>query len=215
MTLQADIIRHKRRDFAAPNGSHDRLIAFLARALPAAVGAVAAVMVLAPLSPRGEISFLLDRNKVAITSERLRVDHAMYRGNDNLGRPFSVTAASAVQASASEPVVRMGALMARIVLADGPAELSAPQGSYDYDTERVAVSGPVNFRTLDGYRMMTRGVSIDLKGQQVVGSGGVSGAIPAGTFSANSLIANLGERTVTLDGNARLRMEPGKLRMPQ
>ena len=54
----------------------------------------------------------------------------------------------------------------------------------------------------------------DLQGRRVVGSGGVTGAIPAGTFSADRIIADLDARTVTLDGHARLLMSPGKLRMP-
>jgi lipopolysaccharide export system protein LptC len=76
------------------------------------------------------------------------------------------------------------------------------------------VPGSVNFSAADGYRMATSNVSIDLKNRSVVGSGGVSGAIPAGTFSADRIVANLGERSVTLDGHARLLMAPGKLRMP-
>jgi lipopolysaccharide export system protein LptC len=47
-----------------------------------------AVMVLAPLAPRGEISFLLDRTKVAVVQDRLKVVSAMYRGADNKGRTF-------------------------------------------------------------------------------------------------------------------------------
>ena len=66
----------------------------------------------------------------------------------------------------------------------------------------------------DGYRMTSRNVEIDLKGRRVTGSGGVSGAIPAGTFSAERIVADLDARTVALDGNARLLMAPGKLRMP-
>ena len=62
--------------------------------------------------------------------------------------------------------------------------------------------------------MVARGVSLDLANKQLVGSGGVDGAIPAGTFSADRLNADLSARTITLTGNARLRMEPGKLRMP-
>ncbi len=214
MTIQADIIRNRRRHFAAPGGSHDRLIHFLATALPGAVGVIAAVMILAPLSPRGEISFLLDRNKVAVTKERLRVTNATYRGEDDKNRVFSVSAGSAVQASGAEPIVRMEKLVARILLADGPAELSAAGGIYDFDTQQVSASGPVIFTAADGYRMTTSNVSINLKSRVVVGSGGVSGAIPAGTFSANRLIADLGERSIMLDGNARLQMAPGKLRMP-
>lgn len=214
MTAQANILRDRRRAFAAPGGFHDRMVRILATALPAAIGVMAAVMILSPLSPRGEVSFLLDRNKVAITTERLRVDNATYRGTDSEGRAFSVNAGRAVQASARETLVRMTGLSARILLTDGPAELTAQSGDYDFNSDQVAVQGPVMFRAADGYRMVTSHVDIDLKARRVTGSGGVSGAIPAGTFTADRIIAKLDERSVTLDGNARLHMAPGKLRMP-
>ena len=214
MTQAADIIRSRRQSFAAPGGFHDRLIRFLAAALPGAVGVLAAVMILTPLGPRGEISFLLDRNKVEVTNERIRVDQATYRGSDGKGRAFSVSAGTAYQARASVPVVQMRDLLARLDLTEGPAELTAADGFYDYAAERVGVAGPVRFTAADGYAMTTSNVAIDLKGRVVTGSGGVSGAIPAGTFSADRIVADLGARSIMLDGHARLRMAPGKLRMP-
>ena len=215
MTLEADLIRDRRREFAAPGGSHDRLIAFLSKALPAAIGVVAAVLILSPLSPRGEVGFLLDRNKVAITNDRLAVDKAMYRGQDDRGRPFQVLAGNAVQASSATPLVQMNELAARLQLSEGPAEIRAPKGAYNYNSEQLAIDGPVNFEAADGYRMVTQDVNVDLKQHKVTGSGGVSGAVPTGTFSANSIVADLDARTVKLEGNARLRMTPGKLRIPQ
>ena len=215
MTQAADIIRDRRRAFAAPGGSHDRVIRFLATALPAAIGVVTAVMILAPLSPRGEISFLLDRNRVAIAPERIRVANATYRGRDSRGRPFTVNAGSAVQVSAGDPIVKMTDLSASLAMSEGPARLSAPDGAYDFDRDSVAVNGPVTFATADGYRMSARGVTIDLKNRRVSGAGGIAGEVPSGTFSADAIRADLVERTVTLDGNARLRMVPGRLRMPR
>lgn len=214
MTQAADQIRDKRRHWAAPGGSHDKRVHLLARVLPALVGVVAAAMIVGPLFPRGEVSFLLDRTKVAVTKERVRVADAMYRGVDGEGRPFTVTAGSAVQTSSRDPVVRMEALAARIRMAEGPAELTAASGAYDYDREQVTVPGAVTFTAADGYRLSAGNVMIDLKTRRVTGAGGVSGAIPAGTFSANRIVADLGERTVALEGNARLLMAPGKLRMP-
>ncbi|MFN5821860.1 MAG: LPS export ABC transporter periplasmic protein LptC, partial [Novosphingobium sp.] len=85
---------------------------------------------------------------------------------------------------------------------------------YDYNRETVDVNGPVTFTAADGYRMTTGHVAIDLKGQRVLGNGGVNGAIPAGTFSAERLVADLNARTIALEGKARLVMTPGKLRMP-
>jgi lipopolysaccharide export system protein LptC len=215
MTVQADQIRDRRRAFAAPGGSLDRMVRWLAVGLPAAVGVIAALMIVTPLSPRGEVSFLLDRNKVSIAEDRLRVDNAVYRGADARGRPFSVSAGEAVQRTVTEPVVRMRDLIARILLRDGPAVLTADVGRYNYNTERVVVDSQVRLTAADGYRMTASGVALDLAGKSLVGSGGVEGAIPAGTFSANSLRADLDARTVTLDGNARLRMTPGKLQMPR
>lgn len=213
-TQEAKDRRGERRLWAEPGGSHDRLVAVLARVLPMGVGVLAALMVITPLSPRGEISFLLDRNKVAVIEDRLRVDNALYRGADNQGRPFSLTAGEAVQRSSAEGIVRMNDLVARLLLEEGPARLSAQAGLYDIDEDTVAVTGPMRMIAADGYRMMARDVSVDLETKQLVGAGGVEGAIPAGTFSADRLTADLSARTVTLTGNARLRMEPGKLRMP-
>ena len=213
-TQEAKQRRSLRKHWAEPGGSHDRLVGFLARALPMGVGVLAALMVITPLSPRGEVSFLLDRNKVAVIDSRLRVDNALYRGADARGRPFSLTAGEAVQRSSAEGIVRMNDLVARLLLDDGPARLIAGAGQYDIDQEVVSVVGPMRMLAADGYRMLARDVSVDLAAKQLTGAGGVEGAIPAGTFSADRLTADLSARTITLTGNARLRMEPGKLRMP-
>lgn len=214
-TTEARELRSRRQHFAAPGGSHDRLVGFLARALPMGVGVVAALMIITPLSPRGEVSFLLDRNKVALIDERLSVDNAMYRGRDDEGRPFSLMAGEAVQRSGIEGLVRMRDLMAQLLLTEGPARLSAEGGIYDIGTETVTVDGPVRLTANDGYAMVARGVSVNLDTRQIRGDDGVSGEVPAGTFSARTIRGDLGARTLVLEGDARLTMVPGKLRMPQ
>ena len=214
MSQQADQIRDRRRQIALPGSALDWTVKLLAVVLPALVGAIAAAMLIAPLGPRGEVSFLLDRNKVDTAADRLRVNDAMYRGRDDEGRAFSLTAGNAVQRSASVPVVELADLTARMQLSEGPAVLLAPAGRYDIQEQRVAVDGVVRFATSDGYRMAVRNVSIDLPGRTVTGAGGVRGAIPAGSFSANTIHADLESRVLTLSGKARLRMVPGQLRKP-
>lgn len=214
MTAAADLIRTRRQAFAAPGSALDRAVRFLSVVLPMAVGVITALMLITPLSPRGEVSFLLDRNKVAIADDRLRVNDAMYRGQDNNGRPFSLVAGEAVQRSNDVPIVAMRGLTARIMLPEGPAELTAPQGNYAIDRERVGVPGIVQFTAADGYQLGARNVTIDLPGRVLLGSGRVSGVIPAGSFSADSIRADLAERRLVLSGNARLRMIPGQLRLP-
>ena len=62
MSQQADQIRDRRRQFALPGSPLDKAVKLLAVGLPALVGAIAAAMLIAPLGPRGVVSFLLDRN---------------------------------------------------------------------------------------------------------------------------------------------------------
>lgn len=214
MTLEADTIRNRRQAYAAPGSGLDRVVRVLAVGLPALVGVVAAMMLITPLSPRGEVSFLLDRNKVAIADDRLRMDNAMYRGVDGEGRPFSLSAGDAVQTSNRIPVVEMHELIARIVLPEGPAVLGASTGTYNIDKEQVAIPGAVTFTATDGYRLTARNVLVDLPSRTLIGQSQVDGAIPAGTFSADQFRADLRGRTLSLIGNARLRMVPGQLQLP-
>ena len=214
MTQQADTLRGRRQRFAAPGGFHDRMVRLVALGMPALIGALMAVLVIAPFSPRGEISFLLDRNKVAMVTDRLRVVSAMYRGQDDSGRNFSVTAGSAVQHSAAKDEVEMRDITARVMLTEGPASLTTAAGLYDFARQTIDVPTPVNFETSDGYRMVTGGADIDIGKRRLVSQGRAEGRIPAGTFSADRISADLEERTITLDGHARLTMEPGKLKMP-
>jgi len=217
-TQEAAVLRGERQHFAAPGGAHDRMVKLLASALPMGIGVIAALMVISPLSPRSEVSFLLDRKKVAVIDERLRADKALYRGTDDKGRPFSLTAGEAVQRSSVEGIVRLKSLSAQLLLSDGPAQIVAPAGDYDLGADRVSVPGGVRFSAADGYAMPLDNVTVDLAGRRVAGAGGVSGTVPAGSFSANSLEVDLDARTVALVGNARLRMVPGKLnqmRIPQ
>lgn len=210
-TQEAKMLRSERQHFAAPGGSHDRIVRFLAAALPMAVGVVAALMVITPLSPRGEVSFLLDRKKVEVIDERLRAEKALYRGQDDQGRPFSLTAGEAVQRSSAEGIVRLRDLAARLLLPEGPAQLVAPIGQYDLARDQVTVPDTVRFTAADGYAMQLSDVLVDLPQRMVTGTGGVSGTVPAGNFSADRLEVDLAARTVSLIGNARLRMVPGKI----
>ncbi len=210
MSAAADHLRDDRRRWARPGSAHDALVRTMRLLLPAGVGAVMAWLLLAPFA-RGssEIGFLLDKNRVEVAPQRLRVEAARYTGTDDDGRRFTLTAADAVQKSAADPVVRLTDMTAAMTLDDGPATLSAPDAAFDPGAETVRVNGPLRALAPDGYRLETRGVSVDLNARRIVGSGGVSGSLPVGVFSANRIEADLDTRVVRLTGNARLRINQG------
>lgn len=209
MTIGADLLRNRRRAKAAPGGAHDRRIRLLFTALPVGVGMITAVMVVSPIFPHGEVSFLLDRNKVAITTERLSVRTATYRGADNKGQPFELSAGQAVQHSAQEPVVVMQDLHATLTTDRGPARVEAPSARYDMAKDHMQVQGPVHFSESDGYRMQTSNVELDLKTRKAWSNHGVTGTLPTGTFSADRMAVDISGRTVVLQGRAHLNMKQG------
>ena len=200
--------RDARRHWAAPGGRHDRVVRASAVLLPVGVGVLAAFLVMAPLTHGGDVSFVLDRNKVAMAHERLRAQAATYRGQDAKGQPFTIDAGEAVQHSQAEPIVRLRQLAARLSLTDGPATLRANRGRYDMTGERLAMDGPVRVDAPRGYLLNTRDATLDLKTRRVVSGGAATGTVPQGVFSADRMSADLETRDVRLDGHARLRIVP-------
>lgn len=210
MSEVAILQRSARRHWAAPGSPHDRMVAILRVVLPAAVGVVAAMMVFLPLTNSGDVSFVLDKNKVEVARERLRVQAASYRGEDDKGQPFVVSAQSAVQKTAADPRVRINDLSARIQLKDGPATVVAPTGQYDLDKQQIAVEGPITVNGPDNYRMTTDAATLDLRTRTVTGDGRINGTSSQGTFSADRMNADLEQRIIHLNGRVRLRLSPGR-----
>ncbi len=198
--------------WAAPGSSHDRLIRTVQILLPMGIGVMVVLLAMAPVTFGRDISFVLAKDRVAVAKERMRVTEAVYRGEDSKGQPFSIRAGSAVQVRSSDPVVRLTDLAAVIWLKEGPAAIAANNGRYDMTKEAVAIVGPVLFKSSDGYRLLTRDVDIDLKTRAIVSQGDVDGRMPLGTFRADHLRADLAQRTVTLDGGARLHIVQGQSR---
>lgn len=208
MSELAARVRSHRQLWAAPGSRHDRVVGIAAWLLPVLIGVLAAFLVMAPLTSGGDVSFVLDKNKVEVAKERLKIQAAEYRGQDSRGRPFTLDAGSAVQRSSAEPIVELNKLAAGIQLEDGPARIDANSGRYDMDSQQVAVPGPIKVRAAGGYVLDTSDATVDLKSRQLHSDGNVSGTVPQGTFRADRLRADLEARTVTLDGNARLRIKP-------
>lgn len=208
MSEIADRVRTQRQHWAAPGSRHDRFVTLARWMLPSAIGVLTAFLVMAPIYSSSEVSFVLDKKKVEVAQERMKIQAAQYRGVDDKGQPFSLDAGSAIQRSSAEPVVQLNRLAAQIRLSDGPATVSANSGRYDMRTEQVKLDGPLDFKSAGGYNLKTHDATIDLQQRMLVSGGAVTGQVPQGTFRADKLRANLEDRTVTLDGNARLRIVP-------
>lgn len=198
--------------WAVPGSAHDRLVGWSKILLPSAAGVLIAILAVAPLDRNGDVSFILDKKKVENATERMRVESARYTGTDNQGRQFVMIAQSAVQRSSDTPLVELSGLLAQLGLTEGPLRIAADRGHYNIDTQKVAIDGPVRVAGPGGYQLATRDVVVDLKQRRLASSGPVSGRMRLGQFEARQVRADLGERTVVLDGGARLKIVQGAVR---
>ena len=203
--------REVKQHWAVPGSQHDRIVRFAKIALPVSVGVLVALLALAPLDRGSDVSFILDKNKVANAPERMRVDVARYTGADKAGRPFTIVARSAVQRSSEQPIVDISGMLARMSLAEGPVTMVANLARYNLDEQALQVVGPIRV-TGPNYNLFTSDVEVDLEERAITGSGGVQGRIPLGSFRAGELRGDLGERTVILDKGVRLKIVQGTVR---
>ena len=198
--------------WAEPGSGHDRIVRWSKVVLPSAVGVLIAVLALAPLDKKGDVSFILDKKKVQNAPERMRVEAARYTGTDDKGQQFVMTANRAVQRSSDTPLVDISGMSARLNQTQGPVLIVANQGRYNLDTQQVAIDGAVKVAGGDGFRLNTSGVTVNLKQRQLASKGPAVGAMRLGQFRANRIQADLGDHKVVMDGGVRLKIVQGAVR---
>jgi lipopolysaccharide export system protein LptC len=212
MSELAQTLQRERRAWAAAGSRHDRLIAVLRIALPVAIGVLVAFLALAPLTVGRDISFVLSKDRVEVSRERMRVTRAVYRGSDRQGDPFRLEAESAVQVTSRDPIVHMNQLTAELGQKRGPTRIIAGRGRYDLDTQRMAIDGPVKMDGAEGFHVATADVLVDLNSRAMVSRRPVTGTMPLGSFAADRLRARFDDRVITLNGRARLHIVQGRAR---
>jgi lipopolysaccharide export system protein LptC len=208
----ADRKHEIKRHWAEPGSRHDAVVRATKFGLPLLIGALLAFLAIAPFDKRGDVSFILDKNKVDQAHERMRVERARYVGEDNKGQKFVIVADRAVQPTSNVPVVAIEGMRAQLNLGKGPLSIAALRGRYNLEQEQVLVDGPVRVAGPDGYRLATRDVTVDLDKRNLVSRGPVSGSMELGQFQAGQLRADLDARTVSLDKGVRLKIYQGAVR---
>jgi lipopolysaccharide export system protein LptC len=212
MSVQADQQRSQRQKFAAPGGSHDRLIRALRVVLPSIIGAVLALLLFSPFANDRELSFVLAKDGVDMAGERLKVADALYRGKDSKGRPFALRAGSAVQQNSNKPILKMHNVRGQLQMDKGLARIEAANGIYNMDTEVIRTIGPLAFTDGNGFNLTASNVALTMKSRKLESFGPASGSTRVGTFNAGKLRADLNARIVRLEGGARLQINQGALK---
>ena len=212
MSEAANRERAIKRHWAEPGSRHDKVVRATKYGLPIVIGGLLLLLAIAPFDKRGDVSFILDKNKVDQAQERMRVEKARYIGEDNKGQKFVIVADRAVQPTSNVPIVAIEGMRAQLNLGKGPLSIAALKGRYNLEQEKVLVDGPVRVAGPGGYQLATRDVIVDLDKRSMASNGPVSGRMELGEFQAGQLRADLDERTVSLEKGVRLKIYQGAVR---
>ncbi len=197
----------QRRASIPIDGFYDRWLWLAKRLLPVLAGVLLLTLVLLPVFGTREFSFMLDKNRVAVSHDRLQLIRPVYQGTDSQGQRFIIEAERAVQRTSADPTVELQGLNARLDSANGVAEVSAPIGDYDLKTERLTVRGSLTVSRADGYHFETAMAEVDLKARTAMSHNGVSGRAPMGNFRADSFELNIDTGRVVFSGNTHVHFD--------
>lgn len=174
--------------------ARSRRVKLLRRVLPVAIIVLAG----------GTLSWIVLRSvmsgveRKAGTSREVRLDSAMFHGQDAEGRSFMIGAKSAVRDPQTGQFRLIGPAMKLNLGGRKVTTLTADGGTYN-ETARTVTIGP-NVRISDGgsgFTLVTPEAVVDTATGVVTGSKGVEGSGPLGTITASSyVIYEQGERVV-------------------
>jgi lipopolysaccharide export system protein LptC len=199
-----------RRSGPRVGGGYDLFVKVMKEALPAMSLALLGTLVIWPLANTREFSFLVSKDRVESSAERMRMEQPVYRGTDSNGRAFEIKADRAVQRSSEDPTVELINIAARLDTADGQIAVTAAKGSFNLPSQQLTVSGPVDLGRTDGTRITTGDALVDLRSRTVRSLSPIGGTGPLGRFQADRFQVDLKGTSATLQGNVRMRITPSR-----
>ena len=179
--------------------------------LPAMAAALLGLVVAWPLVGDGEAGLHIPLATDAGIDGRLTMVNASYQGTDSKNRPFAVRGEEAFQPESESALVRLSGVEADIFTdqaQSGMLALSANEGMYQRDAERLDLSGDVTVRSDEGHEFYTTRAHIDLPAGIATGDEPVSGKGPHGLLDAGNFALLERGQVMTFGGRVRVTLFP-------
>lgn len=162
------------------------MLAVVRRALPVAACLLLAAIVLWPELNRTEERVRVQINLAAqVSPESMRVAQPRYRGLDEQGRPYNVTADAAIQAGASQNILDLTNPRADQFLGeDAWVMLESRTGRFNRADNRLDLAGDVTLWHDNGTRMQTGQALVRMNAGYAEGNAPVAAQGPFGTLTS-------------------------------
>lgn len=189
---------------------YSRFVRLMKYALPVIAGIVVVLVVIWPELKSQPDQFQIGISDLNVeTAGGQRVIDARFTGVDGNNRPFSVTAATAIQAPGSKERVDLAEPKADVTLqAESWVAITSPTGVYWRDQEILDLTGGVELFHDEGYEFQTEVARIEFKSGNASGDQPVAGRGPFGTINSQGFrILQNGDR-ILFTGKARMILYP-------
>ena len=199
----------RRRRFAS-RSRHSRYVAVLKILLPSlAVGLILLLVVWSQMS-LDEKRFHIGLTDLAPQEiDTVNVVNARYEGIDKQNRPFTVTAAHAVQVEGDADVIDLTEPRADLTLGSGAwIAIAADTGRFARNDDLLDLRGSVSLFHDRGFEFHAETVRINLKDSTAVSHDPVDGQGPDGHVTAQGMEVSKGGDRILLVGRSKLILYP-------
>ncbi len=188
------------------SASHTRLVNLLKLFLVAlAAGLILTVIAWSTGDNDGEGIPFTFKSISGVGSDQQTMVDPKYVGSDKNGRPFVVTADTAMQHKDNQRIVSLANLRADIsVDVDHQVKATARQGLFNQDQLTLELFGPVAIRSSKGYQLYTAGAFVNLSEGTAYSTEPVEGEGPLGTITANRM--RVGEKGASIFFSGRVHL---------
>lgn len=180
--------------------------------LPTFAALLIFAMLIYPNLESEDTGFTLSFEDVVSEDGVVQMINPRFVGTDRLGRPYSVSAARAVQERQVEGQTRLTDITADIELRSGIwVTLSASSGELTENNDHLHLDGPIQIFTDLGYEFQTGDLSVNLKDGLAETAGEISGQGPGGTIVANRMNVRRNGDWIEFGGGVKIVIYPGEM----
>ncbi|MCT7378576.1 LPS export ABC transporter periplasmic protein LptC [Chelativorans salis] len=217
-TRDSDVVARAERgaDVFASAARHSRRVRVLKFALPVVAVLVSVLFLGYSFFPSVGGS-TIGLGSTAIEDGNLVIENPTLDGFTSDRRPYTVTAAKALQAiGTSDAPIKMEEIKATLPIdADDEATISAARGTFDRANDRLTLDTEITFRTTSGFVARLQSAEIDIASNDLTTDKPVEIEMDGMRINADSLHASNGGKKLVFENRVRVEIDPETMRPAQ
>lgn len=191
---------------------HAKRVKLLKLVLPI-VGVMIILAVAAALIIRQVLLPDLDIGEIALQDGKLVMENPNLNGLDKEKRPFSLSAAKAIQDSDQPKRVELVSIDARLPMDDTVfADVKAGNGIYDAEDKTLVLTKTVNVVTSDGMVLTLQDADVDIDEGSLVTLNPIVATSQKADISSQSLKVEDNGKRLVFEGTVRMTLRPDELK---